>query len=143
MAKKESRLSLPVQRLSQEVDRLFDELIHRPWGLGRTSAEEWSPQLDLYETDTAFILEADLPGVKKQGVSLTIENGELVLQGQRSFERVTAEESFYCRERRAGHFVRHLRLPASVSQAHIRAEFRNGVLRVTLPKLAAEKHERG
>jgi HSP20 family protein len=143
MAKKESQVSLPVQRLSQEVDRLFDELIHRPWGLGRASVDEWSPQLDLYETDVAFILEADLPGVKKQEVAVTIENGDLVLQGQRSFERVTAEGSFYCRERRAGHFVRRLRLPASVGQAQIRAEFRNGVLRVTLPKLAAEKHERG
>ena len=142
MAKKESRLPLPVQRLSQEVDRLFDELIHRPWGLGRASVEEWSPQLDLYETDAAFILEADLPGVKKQEVAVAVENGELVLQGQRSFERVTAEGSFYCRERRAGHFVRRLRLPASVSQAQIRAEFRNGVLRVTLPKLPREKSER-
>ncbi len=142
MAKKESRLPLPVQRLSQEVDRLFDELIHRPWGLGRASVEEWSPQLDLYETDAAFILEADLPGVKKQEVSVTIENGDLVLQGQRSFERITAEGSFYCRERRAGHFVRRLRLPASLGQAQIRAEFRNGVLRVTLPKLPREKSER-
>jgi HSP20 family protein len=142
MAKKESQSPLPVQRLSQEVDRLFDELIHRPWGLGRASVEEWSPQLDLYETAAAFILEADLPGVKKQEVSVTIENGDLVLQGQRSFERVTAEGSFYCRERRAGHFVRRLRLPASVSQAQIRAEFRNGVLRVTLPKLPREKSER-
>ena len=63
MANKDSWLPLPVQRLSQEVDRLFDELIHRPWGFGRTS-DEWNPQLDLYETDTAFILEADLPGIR-------------------------------------------------------------------------------
>jgi HSP20 family protein len=143
MAKKELRPSLPAQRLSQEVDRLFDELIHRPWGVGHTSTEEWSPQLDLYETDTAFILEADLPGVKKQAVTVAVENGDLLLQGQRSFERVTTEGSFYCRERRAGHFVRRLRLPASVNQEQVRAEFRNGVLRVTLLKLLKKERERG
>ncbi len=142
MAKKESQSPLPVQRLSQEVDRLFDELIHRPWGFSRTSVEEWSPQLDLYETDAAFILEADLPGVKKQEVSVAVEKGDLVLQGQRSFERVTTEGNFHCRERRAGRFVRRLRLPVSVNREQIRAEFRNGVLRVTLPKLPREKSER-
>ncbi len=99
MAKKESWLSLPV-RLSQEVDRLFNELIYRPWGFNRTVGEEWNPQLDLYETDTAFILEADLPGVKEKDVSVEVENHELVLQGQRSFERVTTQDCFHCSERR-------------------------------------------
>lgn len=143
MAKKESRLSFPVQRLSQEVDRLFDELIHRPWGCDRTSGEGWSPQLDLYETDAAFILEVDLPGVKKQEVSVAVENGNLILQGRRSFGRSPAEEHFYCRERRAGHFARRLRLPVLVNQDQIHAEFHNGILRVTLPKLAEEKDKHG
>ncbi len=71
-------------RLSQEVDRLFDELIYRPWGINRAAEEEWNPQLDLYETDTAFILEADLSGVKEKDVSVEVENHELVFQGQRA-----------------------------------------------------------
>jgi HSP20 family protein len=137
MEKKETQLPFSLQRLSQEVDRLFDELIYRPWKGGR--AEEWNPQLDLYETATAFILEADLPGVRKQDVSVTVEDGDLVLQGKRSFERMTTEGDFYCRERRAGQFLRRLRLPASVDQKQIRAEFRKGVLRVTLPKLRQKK----
>jgi HSP20 family protein len=139
MANKEDPwLSLPFPQFSQEVDRLFDELIHRPWGARRPVAEEWNPQLDLYETDRAFILEADLPGVKKQDVSVTVENGDLVLQGTRSAERVRSDKNFHYRERRSGHFLRRLRLPASVDQAQIRAEFRNGVLRVTLPKVPRE-----
>lgn len=60
-----------------------------PWGFTRPGEEEWHPQLDLYETDTAFILEADLPGVKEQEVSVEIEGNDLVLHGQRAFERVT------------------------------------------------------
>jgi HSP20 family protein len=136
--KAESWLPLPFSQLSQEVDRLFDELIHRPWG-ARRADEELSPQLDLYETENAFILEADLPGVKKQEVSVTVEDNELVLQGRRSAERIQTEGNFHYRERRSGQFVRRLRLPASVDQARIRADFRNGVLRVTLPKLARER----
>ena len=138
MAKTDSWLPLPVQRLSQEVDRLFDELIHRPWGFGR-SAEEWSPQLDLYETDTAFILEADLPGVKEREVAVTVEDGNLVLRGARTFERVITQGNFHCHERRSGHFERRLRLPTSVDQGQIRGEFRDGVLRVVLPKQPERK----
>jgi HSP20 family protein len=138
MAKKETGLSLPMQ-LSQAVDRLFNELIYRPWGYSRPGKEEWNPQLDLYETDTAFILEADVPGVKEEDVSVAVEEKELVLKGQRLFERITTHGGFHCRERRAGQFVRRLRLPTSVDQTQIHAEFSNGVLRVTLPKI---QHER-
>lgn len=134
MAKRDSWFSLPL-RLSQEVDRLFDDLIYRPWGSRRPSEEEWSPQLDLYETETDFILEADLPGVKEEDVAVTVENNELVLQGQRSFERTTTRGNFYCSERRSGRFVRRLRLSAAINQEQIRAGFDNGVLRVTLPKI--------
>lgn len=138
MAKDESWLPLPVQ-LSQEVDRLFDELIHRPWGFGRTTTDLWNPQIDLYEIEAAFILEADLPGVQEQDVSVKIDKGELVLEGRRSFTRTTTQENFHYSERRSGNFVRRLRLPTSVDQSHIRAEFGHGVLRVTLPKLQRER----
>jgi len=138
MAKKASELSLPV-RLAHEVDRLFDELIYRPWGVSRAGDVEWNPQLDLYETDTAFILEADLPGVKEKDVSVAVEDKELVLKGQRVFERVTTDGSFHCSERRAGQFVRRLQLSTSGDPAQIRAEFSDGVLRVTLPKLPHER----
>jgi len=62
MPKQDRSVSFPL-RLSHEVDRLFDELIHRPWGIGR-ELQRWNPSIDLYETSEAFILEADLPGVK-------------------------------------------------------------------------------
>jgi HSP20 family protein len=135
MAKKGNWLPL---QLPQEVDRLFDEIIHRPWGSNRIAAE-WNPQLDLYETEQAFILEADLPGVKEQDVSVSVENGDLVLTGSRTFEQIRTSGNFYYRERRAGHFVRRLRLPASVDQTHIHATFRDGVLSVTLPKVSPER----
>jgi len=130
---------LPFQHLSQEVDRLFDEMIHRPWGTSRAVAD-WNPQLDLYETASAFILEADLPGVRKQDVSVTVEDGDLVLQGRRAAERIRTDGNFHYRERHSGQFVRRLRLPTSVNPEQIRADFRNGVLRVTLPRLPRERN---
>jgi HSP20 family protein len=135
MAKKDTWLSLPFQ-LSQEVDRLFDELIYRPWGSPlRRQVSEWSPELDLYETEEAFILEVDLPGVKEKDVSVHIDDGELVLTGRRVCGRVTAQSSFHRHERHEGQFLRRLRLPASVAQDKVHAVFAEGVLRVTLSKL--------
>ena len=139
MAKKDTWLSLPFQ-LSQEVDRLFDELIYRPWGSSlRSKAKEWNPELDLYETEDAFIVEVDLPGVKEKDVSVHIEDGDLVLAGLRVCERVTEHSSFHRHERREGQFVRRLRLPTSVAQDKIRAVFQDGVVRMTLPKLPRER----
>ncbi|MBI3757722.1 MAG: Hsp20/alpha crystallin family protein [Deltaproteobacteria bacterium] len=135
MAKKDSWLPAPFQQLSHEVDRLFDELIHRPWGVHRSQEPVWTPQLDLYEDAAAFVLEADLPGVQEKDTSVSIDKGELVLRGKRTFERICDEEHFHCRERQSGEFVRRLRLPASIDQDKIRADFHDGVLRVTLPKI--------
>ena len=105
MAQQHPLSSLSVQLLAQEVDRLFDELIYRSWGVHSARDEDWSPQLDVYETEREFVLEADLPGVKEQAVSLTVEEGDLVLQGQRAFERESTDRNFHCRERRSGRFA--------------------------------------
>ena len=139
MAKKDTWLSLPF-RLSQEVDRLFDELIYRPWGSPlRPKPEEWNPELDLYETEDAFIVEVDLPGVDEKDVSVHAADGDLVLTGRRVCDRVTAHSSFHRHERREGQFTRRLRLPTSVAQDKIHAAFKDGVLRVTLPKQREER----
>ena len=139
MAKKDTWLSLPFQ-LSQEVDRIFDELIYRPWGSRlRPKPEEWKPELDLYETEDAFIVEVDLPGVEEKDVSVHAADGDLVLTGRRICGRVTAHSSFHRHERREGQFTRRLRLPTSVAQDKIQAVFKDGVLRVTLPKHREER----
>ncbi|MBM4256255.1 MAG: Hsp20/alpha crystallin family protein [Deltaproteobacteria bacterium] len=140
MAKDEWRLPFPTQ-LSQEVDRLFDEMIHRPWRSVRTTVEEWSPQIDLYETPNAFILEADLPGVQEHEMSVTIDNGDLLLQGQRTVTHRVSHGSFHYSERRSGSFLRRVRLPSSVDQTAVKVEFSSGVLRVTLPKLPQERRD--
>jgi HSP20 family protein len=127
--------------LSREVERLFDEMIHRPWGFCR-EIRGWNPSVDLYETPEAFVLEADLPGVKAEDVKVEVQNGDLVLQGWRSLEKSHNDGQFHTMERASGNFTRRMKLPESVNKNAIQAEFHDGVLRVILPK-ANEKRGAG
>ena len=133
MAKKRNEpISFPI-RLSHEVERLFDEIIQRPWG-GAREARGWNPSVDFYETPDAFVLEVDLPGVNGENVKVEVQNGDLVLQGQRFIDQSHRDEHFHIMERGSGLFVREIKLPESVDKQNIRIEFKDGVLRVVLPK---------
>jgi HSP20 family protein len=100
MLNEEEFFSFPL-RLSNEVQRLFDEMIHRPWGCNR-QPRTWSPSVDLYETEDAFVFEADLPGVKAEVVHVKIDGNDLVLQGHRVMEHSRSDGRFHTMERCAG-----------------------------------------
>jgi HSP20 family protein len=140
MAKKQNDLISFPMHLSHEVERLFDEMIHRPWGFCR-DIRGWNPSVDLYETEDAFILEADLPGVKADDVKVEIENSDLILQGWRSLEESQRHGQFHTMERSSGHFMRRMKLPESVNKEAIQATFHDGVLEVTIPKDKARRGE--
>jgi len=133
MAKKPQELISFPMHLPGEVERLFNEIIHRPWGSCR-EIRGWNPSVDLYETADAFLLEADLPGVKAEDVAVEIENHELVLRGSRFLEKEHKGGQFRTMERSSGHFIRRIELPESVDKDAIKAEFHDGVLRVVIPK---------
>jgi len=133
MARKTTGLISFPMHLSQEVERLFDEMIHRPWGFSR-EIRGWNPSIDLFETRDSFVLEADLPGVKSEDVKVEVENGDLVLEGRRTIEKSESNGHFHTMERSSGYFVRQIKLPDSVDKDDIKVEFKDGVLRVTLPK---------
>lgn len=140
MAKKQTDpISFPM-RLSREVERMFDEMIHRPWGFCR-EIRGWEPCVDLYETDDAFVLEADLPGVKFDDVKMEVENSDLILRGWRSLEKSESHGQFHTMERSSGQFTRRVKLPESVNKDAIQAEFKDGVLRVVLPKVKQQRGE--
>jgi len=136
MGKEDKFLSFPL-RLPQELDRLFDEIIHRPWGFSG-ELQAWNPSVDLYETAEEFVLEADLPGVKGEDVKVEVEGSEIILQGKRSSERTRSAGRFHYQERQAGTFMRRMKLPEIVDKDKIEAVFSDGVLRVTLPKIQKE-----
>ena len=134
MAKGQNDLISFPMHLSREVERLFEEMIHRPWGFCR-EIRGWNPSVDLYETNDAIILEADLPGVKSEDVKVEVENSDLILQGWRSLEKSHTNGRFHTMERSSGHFMRRMKLPETVNKEAIEAEFKDGVLRVILPKI--------
>ena len=127
--------------LPREVERLFDEMIHRPWGVCR-DIRGWNPSMDVFETEDAFILEADLPGVKPEDVKVEAENGDLVVQGWRTLEQSRREGQFHTMERSSGNFVRRITLPKTINKDAIEAEFHDGVLRVILPKARGSEEKR-
>ncbi|OGP29165.1 MAG: hypothetical protein A2038_14190 [Deltaproteobacteria bacterium GWA2_57_13] len=137
MSKQDKPVAFPL-RISQEVERLFDEIIHRPWGFARELVG-WNPSVDLYETPDAIILTADLPGVRGEDVKVEVEGNNLILQGRRALERTESDGKFFYQERSFGDFARRMALPESVDKDKISAEFRDGVLRVTLPKIKGKE----
>lgn len=102
----------------------------------------WAPPLDFYETKDEFILTAELPGMKSDEVDVSIENNILTLTGEKHFEEEREEDKRHILERRYGSFQRALTLPASVEEDKVFAEYKDGVLTLTLPKSAKAKGRR-
>ena len=94
----------------------------------------WTPACDIFETDKELVLKFELPEVKKEDVKVTMENHVLTLRGERKFEEETDRENYHRVERHYGEFVRSFNVPMFVDAAKINAEFKYGVLTVTLPK---------
>ena len=114
----------------------FENFFERPWGmLNRFRAEKpaWAPKLDVFEKDNTLFVKADLPGMKKEDVMVTLEDGDLVLTGERKEEKEVKEENFYRAERMLGTFYRRLPLSFTADPAKIEAKFNNGVLEVRVP----------
>ena len=99
----------------------------------------WSPAVDIQETDHEFILKADLPDVKKEDVKVELEDGVLTVEGERTKEKEDKGKRFHKVERAYGTFVRHFTLPTEVDGPNVKAEFKDGVLNVRLPKAVNAK----
>jgi HSP20 family protein len=95
----------------------------------------WAPRVDVSENENAFVIKAEIPGVNKDDVKVSLENGVLTLQGERRQEREEKDWRFHRMERSYGHFMRSFTLPGNVDEAHLKASFHNGLLEVDLPKL--------
>jgi HSP20 family protein len=124
-----------LRNLQDDFNRIFSSAAPRFFG-----AEEgllgaaWAPGVDIYEDQNAIVLEADLPGLKPGDFNLSIENYKLTLTGERKFEREKKSDNWHRVERSYGSFTRAFSLPSTVNVEEVDAEFKDGVLRVTLPK---------
>jgi HSP20 family protein len=99
---------------------------------------EWSPSVDISETDTEYLLKAELPAVKKEDVHVTFDDGMLTISGERKQEKEQKGEKFHRIESFHGTFSRSFSLPDAIDAASIRAEAKDGVLTVHVPKIKVE-----
>lgn len=95
---------------------------------------DWTPSVDISETDKAYLIKAEIPEVKKEDVKVTVENGMLTIQGERKMEKEEKGKKFHRIERSYGSFVRSFRLPDGVDETKAKAEFKDGMINITLPK---------
>lgn len=117
-------------RLFQDsLSRLFSEPASRPW----------TPAVDIFETENELVLKADLPDIDPKEVGIQLENGTLTLKGERKFEEQKNGKGFHRIERSYGKFVRAFSLPDTVDGEKVKADYKNGVLTVTLPKKEVAK----
>jgi len=116
-------------------NRLFNETFSRAFGDGGELTQTgWLPAVDVYETDQNVVLKAEMPGVDPKNVEIRVEDGTLYLKGERKFEKDVKEESYHRVERSYGSFTRSFALPSSVDAEKATAEYKDGVLTLTLPK---------
>ena len=116
--------------------RLFQDSVARL--LGDSAGRPWTPPVDIFETENELVLKADVPDVDQSAIDIRFENGTLTLRGERKFvsdERMSTHRL----ERNYGAFSRSFALPDSFDPDRIRAEYRNGVLTVTIPKKEVAK----
>ena len=106
---------------------------------GVTTGGEWAPVVDIIENDNALTVKAELPGIEAKDVAVTIDNNVLTLRGERHIKREVEKENYHRKERAYGTFARSFVLPAFVDAENIKAEFKNGLLMVTVPKKANAK----
>jgi len=118
------------------VDKLFNEF----WNRGNVFSPDTygtGPAVDLKETESAFVIHAEVPGFTPEQIDLNVENGVLYLKGERQAQEQAEKGKYHVRERRTVSFQRAFVLPVQVDAEHAQAEFENGVLTLNLPKAQA------
>jgi len=121
-------------RLQDEMSRMFDDRLYRAG-----ESVGWTPACDIYEDEEGVTLRFELAGVDPQDVDVHFENGVLTVKGERRLEKEEKRENYHRVERSFGTFTRSFSLPGSVDAEKIKAETKNGVLTVALPKKAEAK----
>ena len=118
-----------------QMNHLFDDVFGSVVR-GDSGLSMWNryPTVDIYDNDENIIIKAELPGIDKKDIVIDVKDGVLTLKGERSFDNEVKEEKYYCRERMFGKFERVFRLPADVDPEKIRADYKDGILKIDIPK---------
>ncbi len=137
-----------ISRLQRNIQQMFNEFLSPLpdlWGYGRDLSElAFSPPVDVEETDDAYLLNFDLPGISKEDVQIELRDNQLVVSGERKEETEEKEErgNRLVKERYYGTFMRSFMLPSNVNADQVEAQYEDGVLWVRIPKAEAAKPKR-
>ena len=130
--------------LQDRMNRLFQEAARERGRTGEEESEQeiehadWTPHADVYQSDKEYTIELDLPGIDRAALDISIDNDKLLIRGVRAIE----QETRHRRERPHGRFLRRFTVPANIDQKAISAEYKDGVLRVRLPKRKAPQAQK-
>ncbi len=141
----ENREQYPMETFQRDMNRLFDEFFSSGSGLSPWSEEQWgtlSPRVDVSETDTEVKVAAELPGMDRDDIELSLDNNVLTLRGEKRHQKEEEGRNYYRSERAYGAFHRRIPLPAEVDADSAEAVYKDGVLTVTLQKTAEAKAKR-
>ncbi|PIQ10727.1 MAG: heat-shock protein Hsp20 [Ignavibacteriales bacterium CG18_big_fil_WC_8_21_14_2_50_31_20] len=130
--------------VEKEFSKLFDSFNNR-FGLKSSKEDEdfanavWSPLTDIREDEDKYSLHLDLPGVKKEDVKITFNNGQIAISGERNFGKEEKNSKYHHVERAFGKYYRAFNLPEKIIEDRIDAEFKDGILKITIPKAEEAK----
>ena len=135
IVKSESRPLMPFR----DLDKWFEDIFPRPFAPFsfprlRIAAEEIMPDVDIFQTDKDVVLKAELPGMKKEDIDVTLTAGTITISGEKKKEDEVKKKDYYKYERSYGSFCRTFSLPAEVKADKVKSTFRDGVLEVIMPK---------
>jgi HSP20 family protein len=128
--------------LQNDMGRLMSSFLGQGQVNGEDGQRSWMPAVDVWETDDELVYAFDLPGISEDEISVEYDEGALTVSGRRERAEQTEGDRFYRYERRFGSFSRTVGLPQSVDESTIRADYRNGVLEIHVPKPEAPKPRR-
>ncbi|MFQ6605346.1 MAG: Hsp20/alpha crystallin family protein [Fidelibacterota bacterium] len=124
----------PRRNLLSEWDRFLNDFFADGWDNMVPTSGTWVPETDIRETKDDYIVTADLPGLTKKDINISLKEDVLTISGERKFERKDEDDSYFRMERNYGMFNRSFRLPDAVKPDKISAKFKDGVLTVHIPK---------
>ena len=126
-----------LEDVSTRLNRIFGRFPARAEsGNQMLAVADWAPSVDISETGTAYLIKGEIPGVKKEDVKVTIENRMLTIQGERKQEKEEKGKKFHRVECSYGSFMRSFQMPDDADENNVKAEFKDGMLNVTLAKSA-------
>jgi HSP20 family protein len=128
-----------IASLQQGINRLFEDVFSQSGDYDSETMGAWRPPVDIIDTDAGIIIFVEIPGVDKEAVDIEVKENVLSISGERSVDDTVGNGSYMRSERVFGRFARSFALPAMIPTDKITASFKNGVLKITIPKPEAEQ----